>query len=418
MSQLKDDTKFSELSIPGTHDTGTKNIASSLIGKTQSLDVTHQLQNGIRFLDIRAMVTSEGKFNIYHDMIDAHLTFDEVLEDLVSFLKQNPGETVYLKLQQENSSASDEYFNQILMDYINQEEYTSSIYTRSSAQNPDNPRLGETRGKIVFLKRFYTVIDSLKEIGLDYGGENFDIQDNYDQPTTEQKISDVENQLIKANQHATSDKIYLNYLSAYKLGQIENYARAVNPAALSVITSHSLNHTGIVISDFPGDQLINRIIDLNWKNAKEGFVLYHGASIVLRTAFSDNNDAVTWNERNDRAVSISYQERPSQEWVMVYDATRDAYKFVNCADSSQCLGVAILQDKIKVVVSKDIDAVEQYWKISGTSRTNVYGQEVKIRPLLDESKILTVMNKGANLLEINEDRNLPAPFTVFTLNTI
>ncbi|MEX1551649.1 MULTISPECIES: hypothetical protein [Enterococcus] len=68
MNELKDNTRLSELSIPGTHDSATHAIKHTVgLGyvKTQSIDITRQLNNGIRFLDARVCETN-GSFAMHH----------------------------------------------------------------------------------------------------------------------------------------------------------------------------------------------------------------------------------------------------------------------------------------------------------------------------------------------------------------
>jgi len=52
MSKLKDDTPLSILSIPGTHNSVTYRSALPSV-RCQAVNVTEQLENGVRFLDIR-----------------------------------------------------------------------------------------------------------------------------------------------------------------------------------------------------------------------------------------------------------------------------------------------------------------------------------------------------------------------------
>ncbi|WP_270341863.1 hypothetical protein [Enterococcus lactis] len=66
MSELNDNVRLSELSIPGTHNSATgmfSGIASGYV-KTQSIDIRKQLDNGIRFLfyDASRQVLSKPEF--------------------------------------------------------------------------------------------------------------------------------------------------------------------------------------------------------------------------------------------------------------------------------------------------------------------------------------------------------------------
>ena len=51
MKNLSDNSKITEFSIPGTHDSGA--LLPIPFAQTQKLSFANQLNNGIRFLDIR-----------------------------------------------------------------------------------------------------------------------------------------------------------------------------------------------------------------------------------------------------------------------------------------------------------------------------------------------------------------------------
>ncbi|MDO4364395.1 MAG: phosphatidylinositol diacylglycerol-lyase, partial [Clostridia bacterium] len=53
MSGIKDDTAISDISMPGTHDSGTQNVDLPIWSKTQSLSISEQLNIGVRYFDLR-----------------------------------------------------------------------------------------------------------------------------------------------------------------------------------------------------------------------------------------------------------------------------------------------------------------------------------------------------------------------------
>lgn len=56
MSQLDDNKRLSEMTIPGTHDSGTYTLGDGPVdsaAKCQTQSIAEQLNNGIRYLDIR-----------------------------------------------------------------------------------------------------------------------------------------------------------------------------------------------------------------------------------------------------------------------------------------------------------------------------------------------------------------------------
>lgn len=53
MSGIKDDTAISDISMPGTHDSGTQNVDLPIWSKTQNLSISEQLNIGVRYFDLR-----------------------------------------------------------------------------------------------------------------------------------------------------------------------------------------------------------------------------------------------------------------------------------------------------------------------------------------------------------------------------
>lgn len=152
-----DDNKFlDELSIPGTHDSGTCSVdndtepQSSQV-KCQQDYIPTQLLEGIRYFDIRL-----GKGNdpgIDHGIFyllkkdGNYLHLSDVIGYFKTFLNENPSEALIMLASRGNDEATDESittaFAKVMADNPN------LFYTSSHV-----PTLGEVRGKIVLLRRF------------------------------------------------------------------------------------------------------------------------------------------------------------------------------------------------------------------------------------------------------------------------
>jgi hypothetical protein len=99
MSALPDSMLISELSIPGTHDSGCidkEGDATSLIADCQDAKIIDQLNAGVRFLDLRVEDTN-GPWQIYHDAFQ-YQTLLEVLIEIATFLSDHPRETVLVRI--------------------------------------------------------------------------------------------------------------------------------------------------------------------------------------------------------------------------------------------------------------------------------------------------------------------------------
>lgn len=74
MSGISDDTYLSDISIPGTHDSGSRIVDSyaSTWAKCQNLTITEQLNIGVRYLDMRLAYDTacKGNIRVVHSNVD------------------------------------------------------------------------------------------------------------------------------------------------------------------------------------------------------------------------------------------------------------------------------------------------------------------------------------------------------------
>lgn len=152
-----DDNKFlDELSIPGTHDSGTCSVdndtepQSSQV-KCQQDYIPTQLLEGIRYFDIRLGkgddpgIDHGGFYLLKKDGNFLHLS--DVIGYFKTFLNENPREALIMLASRGNDEATD--------------DSVTTAFAKVMADNPDLfytsshvPTLGEVRGKIVLLRRF------------------------------------------------------------------------------------------------------------------------------------------------------------------------------------------------------------------------------------------------------------------------
>ncbi|RKF64990.1 1-phosphatidylinositol phosphodiesterase [Erysiphe neolycopersici] len=323
MSELEDDLPLSALSIPGTHNSATCYTAFPSV-RCQAVDVKTQLQNGIRFLDIRVqpekpLDASKDHLILVHSAFPVSLTGNKYLRDIIkvldAFLDVNPSETVILSIKREGvGKSTDEQLCKILHDHYARDR--SRWFTENRI-----PTLGEVRKKIVLVRRF-CLDNSLKgeNMGNGWGidaefwpdncvdgscaGGNIRIQDFYELSAAEiihLKIRYSIEQLIRSAQsifdlNSVASEIpkqpfFVNFLSASNFWSTscwpERVAAKVNP---QIVAHLCLNHhrdessdpslsgeskkeymgngsTGIVVCDWAGKNgnwdLINCIIGMN-----------------------------------------------------------------------------------------------------------------------------------------------------------
>jgi 1-phosphatidylinositol phosphodiesterase len=159
MSTLPDTLPLSALSIPGTHNSHTYYRALPSV-RCQSVDIKTQLENGIRFLDIRAQPAhahdpSKKDLYLVHGAFPISLTGPKylapILDTIYKFLTAHPSETILVSLKREGvGSSTDAHFARILQDHYLGPN-AAKWHTGTSI-----PYLGAVRGKCVLLRRYTT----------------------------------------------------------------------------------------------------------------------------------------------------------------------------------------------------------------------------------------------------------------------
>lgn len=148
MASLDDNTYLSKISMPGTHDAGTYSPGFwDKPWQTQGLDISQQLNHGVRVLDFRPSWNGTD-FDIAHGFVKLDVTYDQVMNAAVTWLANHPTECIIVCLKNE----SDE------------KEFTgwqANIRKKMTSINPEytvadfNPymTLGDVRGKLIFISR-------------------------------------------------------------------------------------------------------------------------------------------------------------------------------------------------------------------------------------------------------------------------
>lgn len=151
MAQVPDQRSVLNLSLPGTHETCALNNGISIMyAKCQNWNLYDQYAHGIRYVDIRGKAHDDQTITISHGAIAQPYTFEEVLQQSVDFLRQHSSEVILLQLKQESSEWSGADYASLVQTYLNRSEFKDFIHTDTSKLS-----LGDTRGKIVLVNRFY-----------------------------------------------------------------------------------------------------------------------------------------------------------------------------------------------------------------------------------------------------------------------
>ncbi|KAA8913502.1 PLC-like phosphodiesterase [Sphaerosporella brunnea] len=285
MGKLKDSTHLGELSIPGTHNSPTYHLALPSV-RCQEVSVREQLENGVRFLDVRAqpdgkeIVLVHGAFPI---ALSGKKTLKDLLKECYDFLQAHKSETIIVSLKREGHGKWDEG------------EFSKVIKTQVIERNidmwyvePEMPRLEKCRGKCILFRRYH-LDDSLKS---EHGGKGYGINaeawdyntPNYTTPSNicvqdfcevletqniDKKIGYVKDhlersctQIAAAGKEGKEPPLFINFLSASNFWKVgtwpEKVAAKINPAICEhLAVDHRVEGgnagTGVVITDFVGE---------------------------------------------------------------------------------------------------------------------------------------------------------------------
>ena len=184
MSGIPGERYLNEINIPGAHDAGMKRTYTygdvaelgHKYAKTQELNVSEQLDAGIRFMDIRishilnetelsrSPVVCHGDYqyplDIKTDMRyyalygDDKLYLDKVLSICQNFLRNHPTETVLLEITFENGVKDVGRDRTYALAKKNLDEFGDLIYKQNGSKIISNmPQLKDVRGKVVILSK-------------------------------------------------------------------------------------------------------------------------------------------------------------------------------------------------------------------------------------------------------------------------
>lgn len=284
MKNIDDDILISDISIPGTHDSGTAHVQYAFIFRCQDLTIAQQLDAGFRYLDIRLRM--DGNDLVFcHNFAFAKqsaglssqtLSLGDVLKDIYSFLDAHPSETVIFVVKSEYKNEDIELFQATLDSYIKKNEGKWLVTDQI-------PTLGECRGKIVLYRRFGGMSSDYLTIGtyIDWVDQedwvepttsfsieskgSFDIliQDRYKFSKAD-KIIAIEKCLEKAYELKGKNTISINFISTIGKFGISHPAAVAKDLNDYMKDLKLKDYAGWVIFDFGDADLASMIYKLNY----------------------------------------------------------------------------------------------------------------------------------------------------------
>jgi 1-phosphatidylinositol phosphodiesterase len=265
MSPLPDTTPISQISIPGTHDSGALLEPFGGTAKCQTLGISEQLEIGVRFLDVRCRHIGD-RFQIHHGLVDQKTTFEQVLTAITTFLKTHPRETVIMSVQEEyKPEANTRSFEDTLLASM---APSAALWWRGNTLPP----LQQARGKIVMLCRFKSKTPDLGIPAADWpGNRSFQkgllaVQDHFEASDPDAKWKDITAQFDIARKNDPK-RLSLNFTSAtgqqWGLPNIPSMASPINTRLLEYLKKDPKQPLGVVITDFITPELAAAIYSHN-----------------------------------------------------------------------------------------------------------------------------------------------------------
>lgn len=316
LGNLPDDVYVTNLSIPGTHDSGTGHGFTSSTQETysrcQDLTLDQQWSIGIRAFDFRPKVNGDH-LHVNHGIAQTNLRFDDALFLLRDSLKAHPTEFAILHLLYASSFDSDKEKYATMLGELVQREDMKDYFVEFRR----DLTLGDMRGKILifsrdeyaeqpvsggFFKNWCGWIDWKVQSKCGIVGKGTDEMSNaalfvQDQAEThkEQQMADkkrgIKEMLDYTTTHYTNDTRQMawvyNFLSAYSkvfLGSIStsdgyrDNASTTNALMIEYLDNpdYMPGPTGIVLMDYAGvsdskgyntrgDELVELLIENNFR---------------------------------------------------------------------------------------------------------------------------------------------------------
>lgn len=395
MSYLDDNKKLTELTIPGTHDSGTYLSDFTGLAKCQDKSIKDQLDQGIRFLDIRLKpgIDDDNALYIAHGTFyESRFSFaGDLMPIIQKFLSKNPSETIIMSIKDDSgiytSEEHKEYFYNAVLSTI--QEY----HFHTSDQIPD---LKDVRGKVVLFRRFWAP----KNLGLPFGfnlygdddkiwpkdkmdgfeidGVNFYVQDKFDnwkgRENIENKFKEAVKPTLKKASSSLPNTLFINFTSGTS-GNIfyeepKEIAEIVNPLFFEYLYNKQKTRYGIIPMDFPGTSLINRLVSCNPFNFTFMESIKPGNVYEIRSRLDLNKCLdVKGSIQTDGTQVIIYtsNDQLNQRWKLA-DAG-DGYFYIHTLTQNTANSVLDVKGNIQangtdIIIQKQNNGNNQKWKIT------------------------------------------------------
>jgi len=290
MSSVSDETFISELSIPGTHDSASdERGCNGDACQCQDATLEEQLNLGVRAFDIRLSYdTGDSElgwhFDIHHGSDNLDIDFDYVLYSFMSFLLDNPSETIVMSYENKldttcgfgkipglNCEAGWDRtkFQKTFQRYLDMPSFQGLFY-----KGQEIPTMQEARGKIVMINFKDYNRPAGEQFGLIEKWTASSVENDYAPGCNPQSKLDCDGYIdaLKGNMKEAMScvdckQLYITYLSAQKWPSYtpEDYSDTVNPSIQTWIEGLDVEgQLGLVMMDYPSAAIIEAVYTKNF----------------------------------------------------------------------------------------------------------------------------------------------------------
>lgn len=337
MSSLNNSLYLSQFSIPGTHESMALYEPFSGTAKCQNLSLADQLNAGVRFIDIRCRHLNNA-FVIHHGSVYQNANFDDVLNAVINFLNNNPGECVIMSVKEEyTASGNTRTFEQTFDSYV--------------AKNPGKwnlgssiPTLSAARGKITLFRRF-TANALPKGIDASVWPDNtsftygvLNVQDHYQVSDNNTKWNEITG-LISAARNSSDNTLYVDFCSGYQstfgVPNIPSVANDINSRLTSYFNTWNWGRVGIVLMDFVDAGHCTQVYNTAYHPVANGtyrLMNYNSGKALDVTGYSTTAGAAI--------EQWTYNGGGNQKWSFTSQGNNGGYYSLLATHDSQALDVS------------------------------------------------------------------------------
>ncbi len=169
-SYINDDVKFLEVVMPGSHDSGTNGLGD--LYRTQNSGYYDQLSAGVRYFDVRVAEYNGTVRSVHADSGELLIPssangvpFQDILNDINRFIKENPSEVIILDFQHIWNDFSSKVLPMIVSNLPSQ-----AILNKSLSQDLSTLTMGQLRKWQINL---ILVVNDSQSYSPDFSANNF-----------------------------------------------------------------------------------------------------------------------------------------------------------------------------------------------------------------------------------------------------